>query len=118
MRAIEMTEFGGPEVLQLAELPVPEPGEGEVLIEVSRAGINFADTHTRTNSYVQRATLPLIPGGEVAGVIAQAPAGGDLARTTASWRSWGRADTPNTQLPRRRTCGPYPRTSTTRPRWR
>lgn len=79
MRAIEMTEFGGPEVLQLAELPVPEPGEGEVLIEVSRAGINFADTHTRTNSYVQRATLPLIPGGEVAGVIAQAPAGGDLA---------------------------------------
>ncbi len=68
MRAIQMTEFGGPEVLELAELPTPEPGEDEVLIEVSRAGINFADTHTRTNSYVQRATLPLVPGGEVAGV--------------------------------------------------
>jgi NADPH:quinone reductase len=68
MRAIQMTEFGGPEVLELAELPTPEAGEGEVLIEVSRAGINFADTHTRTNSYVQRATLPLVPGGEVAGV--------------------------------------------------
>ncbi len=68
MRAVQMTEFGGPEVLELAELPQPQAGEGEVLIEVSRAGINFADTHTRTNSYVQRATLPLVPGGEVAGV--------------------------------------------------
>jgi NADPH2:quinone reductase len=68
MRAIQMTEFGGPEVLQLAELPVPEPAADEVLIEVTRAGVNFADTHTRTNSYVQRATLPLVPGGEVAGV--------------------------------------------------
>jgi len=68
MRAIQMTEFGGPEVLRLAELPVPVPGPGEVLIKVSRAGLNFADTHTRTNSYVQKATLPLVPGGEVAGV--------------------------------------------------
>ncbi len=68
MRAIQMTEFGGPEVLTLAELPKPEPGDGEVLIKVSRAGLNFADTHTRTNSYVRKATLPLVPGGEVAGV--------------------------------------------------
>src|SRR3982075_1079585 len=68
MRAIQMTEFGGPEVLELAELPVPEPAAGEVLIKVGRAGMNFADTHTRTNSYVQKATLPLVPGGEVAGV--------------------------------------------------
>jgi NADPH:quinone reductase len=68
MRAIQMTEFGGPEVLRLAELPTPEPDEGEVLIRVTRAGLNFADTHTRTNSYVQKATLPLIPGGEVTGI--------------------------------------------------
>jgi NADPH2:quinone reductase len=68
MRAIQMTEFGGPEVLRLVELPAPEPGPDEVLIRVTRAGVNFADTHTRTNSYVQKATLPLIPGGEVAGV--------------------------------------------------
>jgi len=68
MRAIQMTEFGGPEVLKLAELPQPAPAPGEVLIKVSRAGLNFADTHTRTNSYVQKATLPLVPGGEVAGV--------------------------------------------------
>ncbi|HEV2982601.1 MAG TPA: zinc-binding dehydrogenase [Solirubrobacteraceae bacterium] len=70
MRAIQMTEFGGPEVLRLVELPEPEPGPADVLIRVSRAGVNFADTHTRTNSYVQRATLPLVPGGEVAGTRA------------------------------------------------
>ena len=63
-----MTEFGGPEVLELAELPTPEPGPEQTLIKVTRAGLNFADTHTRTNSYVQKATLPLVPGGEVAGV--------------------------------------------------
>ena len=68
MRAIQMTEFGGPEVLKLADLPRPQPEPGEVLIRVSRAGVNFADTHTRTNSYVQKATLPLVPGGEVAGI--------------------------------------------------
>jgi NADPH:quinone reductase len=68
VRAIQMTEFGGPEVLKLAELPTPEPGPEETLIRVTRAGLNFADTHTRTNSYVQKATLPLVPGGEVAGV--------------------------------------------------
>ena len=67
MRAIQMTEFGGPEVLQLVDLPVPEPGEGEVLIKVSRAGMNFADTHQRTNSYIAKAELPMIPGAEVAG---------------------------------------------------
>ena len=69
MRAIQMTEFGGPEVLRLAELPTPEPPPGHALIEVTRAGMNFADTHTRTNTYVQKATLPLIPGGEVAGTL-------------------------------------------------
>ncbi len=63
-----MTEFGGPEVLKLVELPSPEPGPEETLIRVTSAGLNFADTHTRTNSYVQKATLPLVPGGEVAGV--------------------------------------------------
>jgi NADPH:quinone reductase len=68
MRAIQLQEFGGPEVLQLVELPRPEPGAGEVLIEVTAAGMNFADTHQRENSYLAQATLPLIPGTEVAGV--------------------------------------------------
>jgi NADPH:quinone reductase len=68
MRAIQMHEFGGPEVLQLVDIPVPEPADGEVLIKVNRAGLNYADTHQRTNSYLAKATLPLIPGSEVAGV--------------------------------------------------
>ncbi|HTA97019.1 MAG TPA: NADPH:quinone oxidoreductase family protein [Solirubrobacteraceae bacterium] len=74
MRAIQISEFGGPEVLKLVELPTLEPKSGEILIRVSRAGINFADTHTRTNSYVRKATLPLVPGGEVAGTVVFAPA--------------------------------------------
>jgi NADPH:quinone reductase len=68
MRAIQISEFGGPEVLRVVELPTPEPGPDDVLIRVTRAGLNFADTHTRTNSYVRKAELPLVPGGEVAGV--------------------------------------------------
>jgi NADPH:quinone reductase len=78
VRAIQITEFGGPEVLKLVELPTPEPAPGEALIRVTRAGINFADTHTRTNSYVQKATLPLIPGGEVAGVVVETPPGASV----------------------------------------
>jgi NADPH2:quinone reductase len=68
MRAIEIREFGGPEVLRLVDLPVPEPGDGEVLVRVSRAGLNFADTHQRHDQYIARATLPMVPGSEVAGV--------------------------------------------------
>jgi len=68
MRAIQITEFGGPEVLKLVELPTPEPNDHEVLIEVRRAGLNFADTHQRTNSYLAPAELPLVPGSEVAGI--------------------------------------------------
>jgi len=67
-RAIQMREFGGPEVLELVDMPVPEPADGEVLIKVNRAGLNYADTHQRTNSYLAKATLPLVPGSEVAGV--------------------------------------------------
>jgi NADPH:quinone reductase len=68
MRAIQQQEFGGPEVLELVELPTPEPGDGEVLIRVSRAGMNFADTHQRRNDYLAAQQLPLVPGTEVAGV--------------------------------------------------
>src|SRR4051794_33595602 len=68
MRAIQIEEFGGPEVLKLVELPIPEPNPGEVLIKVTRAGMNFADTHQRHDSYVAAQQLPMVPGAEVAGV--------------------------------------------------
>src|SRR5215212_8937650 len=86
MRCVQIEEFGGPEVLQVADLPRPEPGGGEVLIEVSRAGINFADTHQRENSYLARFELPLVLGGEVAGTTA------DGRRVVALLRSGGYAE--------------------------
>jgi NADPH:quinone reductase len=83
VRAVQIEEFGGPEVLEVVDLPKPEPGDGEVLIEVSRAGMNFADTHQRENSYLSRFETPLVLGGEVAGrtedgrrVVAMVPSGG------------------------------------------
>jgi NADPH:quinone reductase len=83
VRAVQIDEFGGPEVLQVVDVPKPEPGDGEVLIEVSRAGMNFADTHQRENSYLARYETPLVLGGEVAGrtedgrrVIAMLASGG------------------------------------------
>src|SRR5919199_5062754 len=69
MRAIQIEEFGGPEVMQLVDLPTPEPDHGEVLIRVDRAGINWADTHTRENDYIARYEVPLVPGGEVVGTV-------------------------------------------------
>ncbi|HEX8068062.1 MAG TPA: zinc-binding dehydrogenase [Thermoleophilaceae bacterium] len=67
MRAIRIEEFGGPEVLKPAELPDPEPGDGGVLLDVSAAGVNYADTHQAENSYLAEATLPLVPGAEAVG---------------------------------------------------
>ncbi|MFT4035836.1 MAG: NADPH:quinone oxidoreductase family protein [Patulibacter sp.] len=68
MRAIQQMAFGGPEVLELVELPDPVAGPGEVIVDVTLAGVNFADTHTRRSEYVHQEQLPLIPGAEVAGV--------------------------------------------------
>ena len=67
MRAIQITEFGGPEVLVERELDDPVAPEGGVVLEVSSAGVNYADTHQAENSYLAPAQLPLVPGGEVVG---------------------------------------------------
>ena len=67
MKAIQIDEFGGPEMLRYRDVPDPQPGEGEVLLEVARAGINFADTHATRNDYLAEQELPLIPGAEVSG---------------------------------------------------
>jgi len=69
MRAIQIEQFGGPEVLRLVERPEPDPGQGELLVRVTRAGVNFADTHQRENAYLAKAELPLVPGTEVAGTL-------------------------------------------------
>jgi NADPH2:quinone reductase len=72
MRAVQITRFGGPEVLDVVDLPDPVPGPGQQLYEVSSAGVNFADTHQIENSYLAEQQLPLIPGAEFVGT----PAGG------------------------------------------
>jgi NADPH:quinone reductase len=72
MRAVQITRFGGPEVLDVVDLPDPVTGDGEVLYEVSSAGVNFADTHQVENSYLAAQELPLVPGTEFVGT----PVGG------------------------------------------
>ncbi|HEX6586729.1 MAG TPA: zinc-binding dehydrogenase [Solirubrobacterales bacterium] len=67
MKAIQIEEFGGPEKLRLVDVPDPEPTNGEVVVDVARAGMNFADTHAIRNDYLAEQTLPLIPGAEVSG---------------------------------------------------
>ena len=70
MRAVEITEPGGPEVLRAGERPVPEPGQGEVLIKVAAAGINRPDVMQRTGLYPPPPGASDIPGLEVAGTVA------------------------------------------------
>jgi NADPH:quinone reductase-like Zn-dependent oxidoreductase len=72
MRAVQITRFGGPEVLDVVDIPEPEAGPGQQLYDVSTAGINFADTHQIENSYLAEQKLPLVPGAEFVGT----PAGG------------------------------------------
>src|SRR5437660_8640038 len=70
MRAVLITRHGPPEVLQVQERPDPAPGEGEVLIEVAAAGINFADTMARVGLYPDAPKPPCVVGYEVAGTVA------------------------------------------------
>ena len=69
MRAVEITEAGGPEVLRIGQRPVPEPGEGEVLVEVAAAGVNRPDVMQRMGLYPPPPGAPDIPGLEIAGTV-------------------------------------------------
>lgn len=93
MRAIQITEFGGPEVLRVVDLPDPVAGPGRLLLEVTAAGVNYADTHTVEDSYLSRSTLPMVPGAEVVGrtadgrrVVALTEDGG-YAQRAAVWEA-------------------------------
>ena len=73
MKAIQIRATGGPEVLELAELPIPVPGPGQVLIRVEAIGVNFIEIYFRKGTY--KAALPLIPGSEAAGTIEELGSG-------------------------------------------
>lgn len=72
MKAIQFTEYGGPEVLQTVELERPLPKGQQVLIEIHAIGVNYADTARREGQYVVPTKLPFLPGAEIAGVVIEA----------------------------------------------
>jgi NADPH2:quinone reductase len=67
MQAIRVTEPGGPEALQLADVPLPELGPGQVRIRVEAVGVNFIEVYQRNGQY--KLSLPFTPGAEAAGVV-------------------------------------------------
>lgn len=69
MKAVLLRETGGPEQLELTEVPDPEPRDGEVVVRVRAAGVNFADVLVRQGRYPQPPELPTVPGSEVAGEV-------------------------------------------------
>ncbi|MEU7815926.1 zinc-binding dehydrogenase [Pseudonocardia sp. NPDC049154] len=96
MRVVEVSEFGGPEVLQVADRPAPAPQPGQVRIRVGAAGVNFADVMTRLGRYPHANITPCVPGFEVAGEVVECgpgvttPAVGD--RVAAVLRGGGYAE--------------------------
>lgn len=75
MRAVGVNAFGGPDALEMLEQPVPEPGEGEALVRLAYAGINFIDVYMRSGHYARsdtyRTPLPMVLGMEGAGAVAK-----------------------------------------------
>ena len=70
MKAIQVKEFGGPEVLKLEEIPTPKPDAGQVLVRVHSAGVNPYDTLMRAGTYPIKPPLPYTPGSDAAGIVA------------------------------------------------
>ncbi|MDP6494942.1 MAG: alcohol dehydrogenase catalytic domain-containing protein, partial [Dehalococcoidia bacterium] len=69
MKAIQITEVGGPEVLKYMDVTDPSPGPGQALIDMKASGVNYMDVYARSG--LNPPSLPTIPGGEGAGVVAQ-----------------------------------------------
>jgi NADPH2:quinone reductase len=67
MKLIQVSQLGGPEVLQLADAPTPSPGPSEVLVKIAAIGVNFIDVYFRIGLY--KAELPFTPGNEASGVV-------------------------------------------------
>jgi NADPH2:quinone reductase len=69
MKAIRVHQFGGPEVMQLEDIPTPKPAAGQLLVKIRAAGVNPADTYARTGNYMILPELPYTPGTDGAGVV-------------------------------------------------
>src|SRR5467141_1641871 len=69
MKAIRVSEYGGPSVLKLEEVPAPQPGATQVLVRNHAAGVNPVDTYLRSNTDNRGPKLPYTPGSDAAGVV-------------------------------------------------
>ena len=69
MKAIQVHKFGGPEVLEVHEVPTPKPGPGQILVRVKAAGVNPYDTYMRNGTYAIKPPLPYTPGSDAAGTV-------------------------------------------------
>lgn len=69
MKAIRVHRFGDPDVMQVEEVPDPQPGTGQVLIEVKAVGVNPVETYIRSGRYAAQPTLPYTPGSDLAGIV-------------------------------------------------
>ncbi|MFC5950094.1 NADPH:quinone oxidoreductase family protein [Pseudonocardia lutea] len=79
MRAARVTRTDGPQALEIGEVPDPVAGPGEVLIEVKAAGVNFPDLLLTQDKYQYKPELPFTLGGELAGVVREAPEGSEFS---------------------------------------
>lgn len=77
MKAVQIERFGGPEVMKLIEIPVPEPGPKQVRVRVEAAGLNYSDIMIREGKYIDRMTPPLLLGREFCGVVDQCGPGAE-----------------------------------------
>ena len=69
MKAIRVSEYGGPSVLKIEEVPTPEPGPSQVLVRNHAVGVNPVETYLRSNTDNRGPNLPYTPGSDAAGVI-------------------------------------------------
>jgi NADPH:quinone reductase len=86
MKAIQVHQFGGPEVLVLHEIPTPKPGPGEVLVKIHAAGVNPYDTYMRAGTYAIKPPLPYTPGSDASGVVESV--GDGVKKVKAGDRVW------------------------------
>lgn len=75
MKAIQVHQFGGPEVLKLEEIPTPKPAAGQVLVRIHGVGVNPYDTYMRSGGYAIKPALPYTPGSDAAGTVESVGAG-------------------------------------------
>jgi NADPH2:quinone reductase len=69
MKAIRVDKFGEPDVLRLVELPIPQPGVGQVVVRVRAIGVNPVETYIRSGNYARKPALPYTPGSDAAGIV-------------------------------------------------